>query len=122
MKRMSVAVIGCGWAGVRHARAFADLGAKVAWAVDLDATRAGTVAKLQVGTRVSADYREALADPDLTAVDICLPHDLHAPIAIEAARHGKHILCEKPIAATLAVVYVSRKGISFVLGMLKSRG
>ena len=102
MKALSVAVIGCGWAGARHARAFADQGATVSWAIDLDATRAGTVAKLQVGTRISADYREALADPNLTAVDICLPHDLHAPIAIEAARHGKHILCEKPIAATLA--------------------
>ena len=102
MKPMSVAVIGCGWAGGRHARAFAEQDASVRWAVDVDARRAGAVARLQPGTRISADYREALADPDLVAVDICLPHHLHAPIAIEAATAGKHILCEKPIAATLA--------------------
>jgi predicted dehydrogenase len=99
---MSVAMIGCGWAGGRHARAFADQGANIRWAIDLDAKRAEAVAKLRAGTRVSADYRAALADPELVAVDICLPHGLHAPIAIEAATHRKHILCEKPIAATLA--------------------
>jgi predicted dehydrogenase len=44
---------------------------------------------------------QALQDPRVDAVDICLPHDLHEPVALAAARAGKHILCEKPIAATL---------------------
>jgi predicted dehydrogenase len=102
MKTISVAMIGCGWAGGRHARAFAEKGAILRWAVDLDPQRAATVAALQSGTCVTADYSEALADLELDAVDICLPHHLHAPIAIAAAEAGKHILCEKPIAATLA--------------------
>ena len=102
MKSLSVAIIGCGWAGARHARAFAKQGAKVSWAIDLDRRRAESVGQVQVGTRIGADYRDALADSDLEAVDICLPHHLHAPIAIAAAAAGKHILCEKPIAATLA--------------------
>ena len=101
MKPMLVAIIGCGWAGVRHARAFVNQGASVAWAVELDATRARAVASLQPDTRISADYREALGDPDLDAVDICLPHHLHARIAIEAVAHGKHVLCEKPMATSL---------------------
>jgi predicted dehydrogenase len=99
---MSVAIIGCGWAGQRHARAFASQGATVAWAVDLDAARARTLASLQPGTRVSSDYHEVLADRDLVAVDICLPHHLHARTTIEAVTGGKHVLCEKPLAATLA--------------------
>ena len=37
-----------------------------------------------------------------TAVYIAVPHDLHAPLMIQAAQAGKHVLCEKPIAATLA--------------------
>ena len=94
---MRIAIIGCGWAGVRHARAFEQCGAEVCLAVDLDVGRA----KALHGARAAADYRLALADPDVDAVDICLPHHLHAAVAVEAAQAGKHILCEKPIAATL---------------------
>lgn len=102
MKPVSVAVIGCGWAGARHARAFASRGAIIRWAVDLDAKRAEPLAQIQAGTRIGADYHEALADPDLDAAVICLPHNLHGPVAIAAATAGKHVLCEKPIAASLA--------------------
>jgi predicted dehydrogenase len=47
------------------------------------------------------DYRRALADAQVDAVAVCLPHNLHASVAVEAAQAGKHVLCEKPIAATL---------------------
>jgi predicted dehydrogenase len=100
-KALSVAMIGCGWAGARHAEAFVRQGARLAWAVDISVRRARSVATLQPAARVSADYREALRDRDLDAVDICLPHDLHARIAIDAIRHGKQVLCEKPLAVAL---------------------
>jgi UDP-N-acetyl-2-amino-2-deoxyglucuronate dehydrogenase len=97
-----IAMVGCGWAGLRHAEALKSEGsAEVTWAVDLDETRANSLLTNWPEARVTPDYREALADPEVDAVDICLPHDLHAPVAIDAARAGKHILCEKPLAATL---------------------
>ncbi len=100
-EQVNVAIIGCGWAGGRHARAFAQCGAHVSWAVDVYPRRAEALAASYAGCRAATDYRLALADSAVQAVDICLPHNLHAPVAIEAAQAGKHILCEKPIAATL---------------------
>ncbi|GAA4993917.1 Gfo/Idh/MocA family oxidoreductase [Actinopolymorpha pittospori] len=44
---------------------------------------------------------EALSNPDIQFVDLCLPHHLHAPVAIQAAKGGKHVFVEKPIANTL---------------------
>jgi predicted dehydrogenase len=47
------------------------------------------------------DYRELLRDPDVELVSITAPNRLHAQIAIDAARAGKHVVCEKPLCITL---------------------
>lgn len=46
---------------------------------------------------VTTDYERICADPDIDAVIIATPNDTHRPIALAAAAHGKHILCEKPL-------------------------
>lgn len=96
-----IALIGCGWAGERHAAAFVHCGARLTWAVDVQGARAEALAKAYGAEHIATDYRQALKDPLVKAVSICLPHALHAPVAVAAAEAGKHILCEKPIAATL---------------------
>jgi predicted dehydrogenase len=58
-------------------------------------TRAG-----DSGAAIYADYRTMLAEADIDAVDICLPHHLHKDAIVAAARAGKHILCEKPLCLT----------------------
>src|SRR5579875_2347699 len=50
------------------------------------------------GARTYTDWIDLIRDPQLDAVDICLPTDLHAPAAIAALESGKHVLCEKPMA------------------------
>ena len=54
------------------------------------------------GVRKYRDVMSALEDPEIDAVDLCLPTDLHASVAIEAVRHGKHVLVEKPMALDVA--------------------
>jgi len=47
-------------------------------------------------------YEELIADPDIEAIYNPLPNDLHVPMTLAAARAGKHVLCEKPVALTAA--------------------
>lgn len=70
--------------------------AALATSSDLD--KATSVAETFNIEKVYGSYEELLADPDIDAVYIPLPNHLHKKWVIEAARKGKHILCEKPAA------------------------
>lgn len=71
--------------------------------------------------RAYADAEELMADPEVQAVYIATPHQFHAPHAVLAARHGKHIILEKPMALTLAdcdtiITAVERHQVHLVVG------
>jgi len=69
--------------------------------VDARTELAEAAAKKWGAERWYSSVDEALADDDIQVVDLCLPHHLHAPIAMQSAAAGKHIFVEKPIANTL---------------------
>lgn len=54
------------------------------------------------GGKYFANYRDVLARDDVDVVAICTPHDLHAPMMLEAAKARKHALVEKPMARNVA--------------------
>jgi predicted dehydrogenase len=97
-----IGLIGSGGIAARHASAYhryPERGRLCAVA-DIATDRARVVA-MGTGAAVYADYRRLLRDEAVDAVDICLPHHLHAAAIMDAVRHGKHVLCEKPLCLSL---------------------
>jgi predicted dehydrogenase len=103
-KRWRVGIIGCGWAGERHARALVKLKdrADLCAIADLDPIVAQAQARAWHVSHWTDDYTQLLHTDCLDAVSLCLPHSLHAPAAIAAAHAGLHVLVEKPLATTLS--------------------
>ncbi|MET7337392.1 Gfo/Idh/MocA family oxidoreductase [Nonomuraea sp. NPDC005650] len=96
-----VALIGCGAMGEIVARdVYPAVDATLAAVVDPDADRAASVAR-HTGAHAYGTLAEALAGERIDAVDIRVPHRLHARVALEAVGHGRHVLVEKPLATSL---------------------
>ncbi len=96
----SVLVIGCGSIGERHLRTFLATGRCRAIACDnRPAILASMAERYQVPT--AANWRDALATPELYAAVIATPAPSHVAIATEIFRSGRHCLIEKPLALTL---------------------
>lgn len=98
-----IGLIGCGGISREHISAYLKLRdrVEVVATADLLEERAINAARAVGAESYYTDYRSILRRPDVDAVDICLPHHLHAKVAVEAAEAGKHVLCEKPIARNL---------------------
>jgi predicted dehydrogenase len=86
-------------AHIRGYRAYADV-IKVTAVADVVAEAAQRRAA-ELDAAAYTDYRQMIMEADVDAVDICLPHYLHADAIVAAARAGKHILCEKPLCLTV---------------------
>ncbi len=70
--------------------------------VDSDEELVRRAAKQYGFAEYNTDWRNVVERPDIDIVDICTPNDTHAPIAIAAAKAGKHVMCEKPMAMSVA--------------------
>jgi predicted dehydrogenase len=92
---MRLAVVGLGFMGGVHVKALASVPE-----VELAAVVSRRASEHSAKRYATLD--EALADPEIDAVDLCLPTDLHEASTIAALRAGKHVLVEKPMALSFA--------------------
>jgi predicted dehydrogenase len=105
MNTLGVGIVGTGWVSGEHVKAFkANPHTEVRGVVSRDQGRATVWAKEQGLTTCQAYEQLArmLEDPSIKIVSICTPHHLHAAQAIAAAKAGKHLVLEKPVALDLA--------------------
>ncbi|SDD57957.1 Gfo/Idh/MocA family protein [Auraticoccus monumenti] len=107
---LRVAMIGYAFMGAAHSQAWRnvhrffdlELTPEMAVLVGRDAEAVAAAATTLGWAETSTDWREVVARDDIDVVDICTPGDTHAEIALAALAAGKHVLCEKPLANTVA--------------------
>ncbi len=79
--------------------------AKIKWACDISKEHAEAYAKRFDAEKATSSFEDATTDPEVDIVCIATSHETHVPIIESAAKHGKHIFCEKPMAMDNAQAY-----------------
>jgi predicted dehydrogenase len=128
MADINVAIIGAGFMGKAHSNAWRQVSAFSAPRLTphlkvicgLEGRQVRAMARAYGWEETATDWREVVARPDIDLVDICTPGDRHAEIAIAAARAGKVVLCEKPLAnsvrdAEQMLAAVTRAGVPHMI-------
>lgn len=109
MKQLNVGLIGGGFMAKAHSLAYAAMPMFFWPAPAIPVRKAVADINLEIATEAKnrlgyekayGDWRELIADPEIDVIDIVTPNHVHAEMAIEAAKAGKHIICEKPLART----------------------
>lgn len=101
-RAFKVGLLGAGGVAQFHERGYREAGVEIVAIADAhEATLARRQAEWNI-PRAYDRFEALLDDPEVEAVSVCLPNALHAPATIAAARAGKHVLCEKPIAMSLS--------------------
>jgi predicted dehydrogenase len=96
-----VAVLGAGFMGGTHARAYTTMPDVEVAAIYAPSAGRGAPLAEEIGSRWTDDLDAVLAAATIEAVDICLPTPEHRPVTEAALAAGKHVLLEKPIALSL---------------------
>src|SRR5438067_5685409 len=103
MKKIKTAVFGTGFVGRIHLEGIRRLGYVQIYAIgERELEKARRLAEEFGVEKADADFRKILDDPAVEAVHVCTPNAQHFPIAKAALEAGKHVICEKPLATSVA--------------------
>lgn len=118
MNSLGVGVVGMGWMGHTHSRAYRqlrdrfpelDTEVRLVCCADAMGERAREGAARHGFDRHTTDWSSLIEDDRIAAVSVTTPNDSHLAIVSAAARAGKHILCEKPVGRTPAETVAIRR-------------
>jgi predicted dehydrogenase len=101
MKKVKVGIVGSKFAANFHADSLMRSKMAEIIAVSSLPEDAESFAKQWNIPKIFTDYNEMFKEKDIELISICAPNYLHSPIAVSAAEHGKHIICEKPFATSM---------------------
>ena len=101
MRTVNVGVIGVGAMGENHVRVYHKIEEANLMGVSDVSERALKKIEKKYGAKGYTDYCELLANPEIEVVSVCVPTTFHHDVVMEAIKHKKHVLVEKPIAFTL---------------------
>jgi predicted dehydrogenase len=110
-KQLNIGIVGYGFMGRTHSNGYKrvmDFFPKLGYEPVLKAACGRNAEKVKEFAEtwgwqsIESDWRDLIARDDIDAIDICTPNNLHAEIAIAAAKAGKMILCEKPLSMDVA--------------------
>lgn len=100
MKKIRIGILGSGFSAHFHLASYRKIGGEsfeIAAICARNAASRGALARQYGIARQFDDAGAMLASAEIDAIDICVPNMLHIPMILEAARHGKHVICEKPL-------------------------
>ncbi|MCR5795535.1 MAG: Gfo/Idh/MocA family oxidoreductase [Solobacterium sp.] len=124
--KVNVCVLGCGRAGMIHARNYAGRVRGCVLAALCDPSEENLLAASEeTGVKkLYRDWRDVMKDPDIGAVIVVTPTQFHHDIVIAAAEAGKHVFCEKPMASTEAecddmIEACRRNNVKLQLGFMR---
>ena len=101
---LSVGMIGTGGIAQSHMQAIeANDNIRLAAVMDISSERVKASAA-KYGGKAYMDLDDLLGDPDVEAVHVCTPHNLHVDHVVAAAEAGKHVMVEKPMALSVSEI------------------
>ncbi|MFN8593448.1 MAG: Gfo/Idh/MocA family oxidoreductase [Thermomicrobiales bacterium] len=123
-RKLRIGVIGCGVGGLHLEGLATNPRVDVVAVAGLDEDRCRMLATKYAIPKVYRDYHDLIVDPEIDAVTVAVPNILHAPVAMDALKAGKHVMVEKPLARTskeAEEIIQAAKQANRVLGVVFNR-